>query len=141
MKHKLEEICDANEFTLEGKSDYCKVIDVYDGDTITIIFPFQGDYFKKKFRLYGIDTPEIRTKDLQEKEVAYKVKEYVTNKILNKIVWIKFTDWDKYGRLMGYLYFKKDSEDTLNNLLIKEGFAYEYKGGSKKKFVEWYNNQ
>lgn len=134
----LSELKDAPEFTLKGKFLECKVIDVYDGDTVTIIFPFENNCYKKKCRLSGIDTPEKRTKNLEEKKEAIRAKEFLEEIVMNKIVWIKFEDWDKYGRLMGYIYKNKNSQKSVNNLLVENGFAYEYDGGTKKIFEEWY---
>lgn len=138
MNKILSELKDAPEFTLEGKFLECKVIDVYDGDTVTIIFPFENNCYKKKCRLFGIDTPEKRTKNLEEKKAAIIAKEFLEEIVLNKIVWIKFEDWDKYGRLMGHIYKNKNSKNSINNMLVENGFAYKYDGGTKKKFEEWY---
>lgn len=100
---------DAAPFSPEGQILKCKVNDVYDRDTITVIFPFTDVwnslrpgivYCKDKLRLSGIDTPEIRTKNLKEKEAGYMVRDWLKTQILGKVVWIHFEKKEKYGRLM-----------------------------------------
>ena len=54
---------DVPEFSLSGYKCYCKVLDVYDGDTITLGFIFSKNIYKKRCRLEGIDCAEIRTKN------------------------------------------------------------------------------
>lgn len=55
-------------FSLVGTASYVRVVNVYDGDTITIIFRFGSHFYHKRCRIYGIDTPEIRTKNNEEKQ-------------------------------------------------------------------------
>ena len=116
----------------------CKVIKIFDGDSVTIVFPFGGNFWKKQCRLSGIDTPEIRSKSKFEKNAAYLAKEYVSNILLNKIIWIHFEDWDKYGRLLGTFYLDQDKKINVCQQIIDQGHAYKYNGGKKKKFEEWY---
>ena len=68
-----------------------KVVDVYDGDTITVVLYNKGDFEKHKLRLNGIDTPELKPKkDIENREdeieKAKDAKEFLSNQILNKIV-------------------------------------------------------
>lgn len=137
----ISELTDADEFTLEGNFLECKVIDVYDGDSITIIFPFGGKYWKKNCRLYGIDTPETRTRSLEEKQAGLIAKGRLCKYILDKVVWIDFRKWDKYGRLMGIIYLDKEKSVNVCEKMIEEGHAYEYFGKTKRKFSEWYTEK
>ena len=61
-------IDDAPEFSLDGYKVNGKVVDVYDGDSVKIVFSLHNSFYKWKCRLEGIDTPELRTYDLKEKE-------------------------------------------------------------------------
>jgi endonuclease YncB( thermonuclease family) len=129
--------------SLDGQKLRCKVVDVYDADTVTLIVPFAGLYFKKKCRLTGIDAAEKRTKNLEEKKVALKGQQYVSDLILNKEVWVDCGDWDKYGRLLGTIYTKKSQmragwDRSLNRAIVAEGFAYLYDGKKKRAFAEWH---
>ena len=55
-------------FSLNGKTFTAKVVDVYDGDTITVVFKVFNQYYKWNCRIMHVDTPEIKTKDKIEKE-------------------------------------------------------------------------
>ena len=124
---------DATEFSFEGDFKEAKVLEVYDGDTITVAFPFGGKMFRWKCRLNGVDTPELRTRNLKEKEFGYKVRDYLREKILGKVVKISCKDFDKYGRLLVEVY---DDTESVNNWLIENEYAFAYDGGTKKKWFE-----
>ena len=65
--------------TFKGKRFNCKVVSVYDGDTIKAVFPIMDSgsmkLYKWNCRLNGVDTPELRTKNKLEKELGYKVRD------------------------------------------------------------------
>ena len=126
---------DAIDFSFEGDLIEAKVMSVYDGDTIKVAFPFGRKMFKWNCRLSGIDTPELRTKNLKEKEFGYKVRDLLREKIDGKIVKIKCGDFDKYGRLLIKIYVPEETE-TINQWLIMNGFAFAYDGGTKKIWFE-----
>lgn len=107
-----------------------KVIKVYDGDTIWVAIKYNHKYVKIKVRLLGIDTPEIRTKSLEEKEKGILARDYLSNLILNKIVKLHCDKFDKYGRLLGKIYFKNK---CVNDTMIDKGYGVSYDGGSKNK--------
>lgn len=122
----------------------CKVIDVYDGDTITVILPFCGRFFKSKCRLLGIDSPEIRTRDPVEKTAALAAREWLRHQILNQRVWLQCKGYDKYGRLLADVYPHNWVQGggkmlfacpSYNERLLQEGYAVAYDGGTKKPFV------
>ena len=145
-KQKLEEIfakydVGTSIFTLKGRKCWGRVVDVYDGDTIKIILPIFGEFFRFNARLDGIDTAEIKSADDEIKKLAKKAKERLTELIAEKhnmegknlvwIVWVECLEWDKYGRLLVNIY-KKPGGESLAKTLIKENLAYEYDGGRKK---------
>lgn len=122
-------------YSLSGKSKWCKVIDIYDGDTINLIFVENHELQHHKFRLYGIDTPEIKPLRNAENrqqiiDAAKKAREYLKSLILDKIVFVKFTKEEKYGRLMGEL-FTEPNGQSINQLMIESGHANFYNGGKK----------
>ena len=117
-------------FDFNNKTFICKCIDVYDGDSITVIFYLFNDYYKFKIRLAGIDTPEIRTKDIEEKKNGLIARDFLRTKILNKICKIECKKNDKYGRVLAYIYV---NDENINTLLISKKYAVEYNGGFKKK--------
>ena len=120
--------------TFADETIKCKVVDVYDGDTITIIFRNHCFLEKYKLRLYGIDTPELKPlKDIENRDIiienAKKARDALKNKILNKIVKITFMKEEKYGRLLGTIYYNKEN---INDWMIKNNFGKSYFGGKKE---------
>ena len=120
---------DISYFSFNNEEKQAKCIKVYDGDTITVVFDTFGTLCKHRIRLYGIDTPEIRTKDLVEKEKGFEARDFLRSIILNKIITIKCGEFDKYGRLLGTVIH---DGSNINELLIEKKYAYAYFGGTKK---------
>jgi micrococcal nuclease len=125
-------------FDLRGRNISAKVLSVYDGDTITIGFKFRGEYWRSSLRIYGIDTPELkpirrgRSEEsiLKEKEAAEKARDYLSGRILGKLITVKFNKSnDKYGRLLGEVFL---GEENLAETMIGLGLGYEYGGGKKR---------
>lgn len=128
--------------TLDGINCECKVVDVYDADTVTLMLPLEGKLYMVKCRLFGIDSAEKRTKNLEEKKVSLEAAKWLSELIKGKVIWVKCGDWGKYGgRMLGTLYMTKedmDADHSINNKIVKMGYAYVYNGKKKKKFEEWY---
>jgi endonuclease YncB( thermonuclease family) len=125
-------------FTFKNKEFIAKPVNIYDGDTFTAIFKFKDEYIKYKCRSLGYDSPEIKpllSKPNRELEIenAKKAKERFTELLTkNKLVTIKCDDFDKYGRILVTIYNNIDN-DSINNIMIKEGHGYIYNGGTKNK--------
>jgi micrococcal nuclease len=114
-----------------------RVIKVYDGDTITIasMLPYpQSPIYRFSVRLRGIDTPEMRTKDPNEKEIARKAKEALSKLVLWKWVKLTDTDTDKYGRLLAQVQYGKIN---LSQWMINGRYAVPYDGGTKTAPSNW----
>lgn len=129
---------------MDGMILQCRVTQVYDGDSITLIAPFYGVPFIVKCRLMGIDSAEVRSKDPLEKAYALETREYVKKRIEGAMVWVECLKMDKYGRLLGYIYQTSDCSDrtaSLNNHLVDSGLAYFYEGKTKRSFKEWCSNE
>ena len=115
---------------------------VVDGDTIDALIDVGFDiWVKKRIRYKGIDTWESRTRDLNEKKLGLAAK--ARNKELLESVSsksgyfrIKSYGMGKYGRVLADIFIQdKNGKDVfVNDILIKEGHAYEYEGGKKKIF-------
>ena len=115
----------------------CKLVRVVDGDTADAMIDLGFDtWVKKRIRFKGVDCWESRTRDLDEKKKGLAAKEF-TKKLLEYSDEGKFAlrshGVGKYGRVLGEL-FVKGNEQSLNELLIENGHAYEYEGGKKKIF-------
>ncbi len=114
-----------------------KVYKVVDGDTIDvdIYLGFNISFFQR-VRLAGIDTPESRTTDKNEKVLGLEVKKRLDEilKAATKVVirTEKPDSTEKYGRILGWI-FVDDQKTSINEDLIKDGFAWEYMGETKIK--------
>ena len=118
---------------------------VLDGDTIDVTIDLGFDLYKKeRVRIAGVDTPEKRTRDLEEKALGIDATNWLKKKLEDTIA----GDGDelsirtelvggmgKYGRLLGWLYINEDTI-SLNEQMITEGYAWAYDGGTKQKDFE-----
>ena len=121
-----------------------KINRVVDGDTIDVTIDLGFDLTKKeRVRVAGVDTPEKRTRDLEEKALGIDATNWLKTKLDGAI---KGDDdliirtelvggMGKYGRLLGWLYIG-DAEVSLNEQMITEGYAWAYDGGTKQKNFE-----
>ena len=121
-----------------------KINRVIDGDTIDVTLDLGFSLTKKeRVRIAGVDTPEKRTRDKEEKELGIDATNWLKDKIKDTL-----TGDDeltirtelvggvgKYGRLLGWLYVG-DDDYSLNEQMITEGYAWPYDGGTKQKNFE-----
>ncbi|MAH19878.1 MAG: hypothetical protein CMB96_00265 [Flavobacteriaceae bacterium] len=117
---------------------YGRVVDVYDGDTITIVgyVKHNPELFRFSVRLNGIDCPEMKGKNINEKKVAKLAKRYVYDLVYNKIITLEKVSLDKYGRVLANVIF--DNRDIAKELLEKN-MAVSYDGGTKVCPEDWLN--
>ncbi len=121
-----------------------KINKVVDGDTIDVTIDLGFDLTKKeRVRVAGIDTPEKRTRDLEEKALGIDATNWLKEKLQKAVA----GDDDllirtelvggvgKYGRLLGWLYIG-DEPVSINEEMIGEGYAWPYDGGKKQKDFE-----
>jgi micrococcal nuclease len=116
------------------------VTNVVDGDTIDVVIDLGFDImFASRVRLAGIDTPESRTKDKDEKALGLESKEYLKKHLKDaKSVVIKtekINSSEKFGRILGWVYVNGDTE-SLNDKMINDGYAWGYMGETKVKDFE-----
>ncbi len=115
-----------------------------DGDTIDVTIDLGFDLFKKeRVRIAGVDTPEKRTRNLEEKALGLDATDWLKDKqegaisgdddlvIRTELV----GGTGKYGRLLGWCYIG-DSTLSLNEQMIEEGYAHAYDGGTKNMDIE-----
>ena len=117
---------------------------VLDGDTIDVTIDLGFDLYKKeRVRVAGVDTPEKRTRDLEEKELGIDATNWLKEKLESTLAGDDQLSIrtelvggvGKYGRLLGWLYVG-DKDVSLNEQMIEEGYAWEYDGGTKQKNFE-----
>ena len=121
-----------------------KINRVVDGDTIDVTIDLGFDLYKKeRVRVAGVDTPEKRTRNLEEKALGVDATAWLKSKLEETIKGdeelIVRTELKggvgKYGRLLGWLYVG-DSNISLNEQMITEGYAHAYDGGTKNMDLE-----
>ena len=121
-----------------------EIVKVVDGDTIDVLIDLGFDLYKKeRVRIAGVDTPEKRTRDLEEKalgvDATYWMKKQLEDTIAGDEELTIRTELKggtgKYGRLLGWLYVG-DATVSLNEQMITEGYAWSYDGGTKQKNFE-----
>ena len=117
---------------------------VVDGDTLDITIDLGFDLYKKeRVRVAGVDTPEKRTKNLEEKALGIDATNWLKEKLEGTLAGDDELSvrtelvggTGKYGRLLGWLYIGDDSV-SLNEQMIAEGLAWAYDGGTKQKDFE-----
>jgi endonuclease YncB( thermonuclease family) len=115
--------------------NYGKVVKVYDGDTITIVtLLFNGDVssksklYKFNVRILGIDTPELKTKNVGEKGLAIIARNALSELVLNKVVKLENVSYDKYGRILCNVYL---DNVNISEWLVSNNHAVLYNGGTK----------
>ena len=121
-----------------------EITNVVDGDTIDVVIDLGFDIYKhERVRIAGIDTPEKRTRDLEEKKLGIDATNWMKGTLEDTIngeheLTIRTElkgGVGKYGRLLGWLYVG-DEEKSLNEQMIDEGYAWCYDGGTKRKDFE-----
>lgn len=122
-----------------------KVLNVIDGDTIDLMIDLGFNiHHKIRVRLFGVNTPESRTKDLAEKEMGLRAKSF-TKDWLDRHGWVYVNTIpdknDKYGRILAKIYSSEDVDSPitacLNTDIIQAGFAREYYGVGDKTWSEF----
>ena len=118
-----------------GKITKCRVCNIHDGDTFTIIYFIKKHTpFKIKIRMSGIDAPEINSKNKLEIAAGKAVTQWLCDRIAaQKYWWVLPQYWEKYGgRILGKLYPTSDMITSINEEMINKGLAISYKGGKKE---------
>jgi micrococcal nuclease len=114
---------------------------VVDGDTIDVLIDVGFSmHYAGRVRFYGVNAPESRTSNLEEKKAGLAAKEFVEQWVAsnNNIVYLKTIKDknEKYGRILAEIY-NQDKTECLNIELIKAGLAKEYFGVGSKTWAEF----
>jgi micrococcal nuclease len=114
-----------------------EVVRVVDGDTIDLNIDLGFSLTKKeRVRLAGIDTPESRTRDLEEKKLGLEAKEFLERRLSDGVdsgLRVKTEKDGKYGRMLGWIYC---GQMNINEEMVQRGYAWKYDGGSKEKDLD-----
>ena len=122
----------------------CKIVKIIDGDTVDVDIDlgFGVWLHKERIRLYGIDTPESRTRDLDEKVYGLKAKELVETLMPVGSIQTLITEKDKsgkFGRILGKFRVHEPHLDRyviLNDFMVDNYYAVKDNGQSKDKIAE-----
>lgn len=127
-------------FSFNGKILLAKVINIIDGDTIKVNI-FVGKELKQfVIRMYGYDSPEMKTKNPIEKDYALRSKNIISELIFNKIVKLECFKYDKYGRILANVFVKSFGKIiNVNQFMIDNYLGYPYFGLTKIIFQELYD--
>jgi len=125
-------------FSFDGITTKAKVVDIYDGDTCSVVFRHNGKYIKYRTRALGYDTSEIRPlKSIADREnvIAHAKyqKEEFTKLVMqnNGIITIDFHKFEKYGRILATYYIDNNLSKSINTIMIEKHGAKPYFGGKK----------
>ena len=103
---------------------YTKIDKIVDGDTCDVFIDLGFSvWHKERIRLAGIDTAEKNT------PLGKALKEFLIKNLEGKLVKLEVSKPDKYGRYLGKVYL--NSEESINDQLIRNGLAKPYGGDSK----------
>lgn len=144
------------EFSFMGRKLWARVVSVYDGDTMTLVFPVSDCMYKFNARMFGIDTCEMKSKEAANKDLALKARNRVIELVTKKpfalqvnagrkeilryleedvyLVWIECLEFDKYGRVLVKVFPDSNlgpDARTFSDVLIEEKLAYPYFGDTK----------
>ncbi len=138
-----------------------EVVRIVDGDTIDVVLDLGFDIYKKeRVRLAGVDTPEKRTRDKEEKALGIDASRWLDDALTLPegidliITTLKQKQSGKYGRMLGWLYAGRErvfealnqaadpslncgwKDQSINAQMIDQGYAWEYDGGTKDKDLQ-----
>ena len=139
------------EFSLSGYQGWARVVNVYDGDSPTIVLKYNNSFYRFSTRMYGIDTMEMTSKDPEIKQKAllakFRLIELISGQVLPQstskadikkffsdnvfIVWVECLEMDKYGRVLHKMKRTNTDPETFNDILVKDNLALPYFGGTK----------
>lgn len=133
-------------FDFKDRKGWVRLLDVYDGDTITVLYKADNTYFKHNVRLLGIDTPEMRGSGaeaglsakhelltlltLDDVFMSLSKKEIATELLKHPcMIYIECHGYDKYGRILARVFNRQNLD--VSKRLIELGFGIEYHGGAR----------
>lgn len=144
---------DVPRFDFDGQKFWVRLHSIHDGDTVGVVTEIDSKLYRMTTRLIGLDTPEIRTKDLNEKKLAIAARNRVANWALPEhfqvngvytekeikqllaqnpvLLWMKCGETEKYGRITSELFADSSENSCINSILLKEGYGDAYEGGTK----------
>jgi endonuclease YncB( thermonuclease family) len=141
-------------FGMQGVHCWARVLDCHDGDTcrLGIVLP-DGNACQIVVRLQGIDAPEMRSRDADERRAAVAARDRLVDwlhpglmsgnnasidrALMEHIVmaYVRIAKSEKYGRWLCTLHRNEDDEESVNDVLVREGHAKPYDGKISKPYA------
>lgn len=134
-----------DQFSLNGIKQFCRIVDILDGDTLSVILLLNTQYYRFNIRLYGIDTCEIKSKNLEIHNKGIDAKNRIISLLCssNKVTgfdanalskkeikdffcnnfitaYISCKEFDKFGRTLADIYLYNEECSDLNEITKKE---------------------
>lgn len=111
-----------------------RVVNVYDGDTLTVLCSLAGELWKCNVRVKGVDCPEMRGRGADEKAAATAVRDVVRRRCNGEVCGLKTHGMDKYGRIIAEI--SMPCGDDLATFLLRHGLARAYAGDTRHPFSQ-----
>lgn len=136
------------DFSYDGMVVNGRVVSVYDGDTLRIVFRYRGELQQHNCRMLGYDSPEMKPPSANknrelEKDAALVAKATLEARTINQLIKVECHGFDKYGRILVVLYTRRTGclffgcghkGYNINQYMIENGFGVPYDGGTKAPF-------
>lgn len=158
LKFYTQHDLDTPHISLAGIKSYCRIVDVYDGDSLSIVLPYNDlkNVYKFQVRLQNIDTCEITSKNVENRAKAVQARNRVIELLTNLpqqqglqsrkdvqkvfredvyVAWIELSEMDKYNRVLADVYpigHTSTTSRSISAILVEEHLAYPYFGQTKK---------
>lgn len=121
---------DFKKFVHMEDGDKALVIKVYDGDTLTVGWRHGKSLVRESVRIRGIDTPELRSKCMEEKNLAWLAKSRLEDVTLRQYVTLVAPETDKYGRILCDL--RTETIPSISEYMLQTGAICREYGGGKR---------
>ena len=132
-------------FNIKDEVFPAKCVRVYDGDTIYVVFEYNGILSEFAIRMYGYNSAELKTANEDEKKKGLAAKEYIKELVLGKHVFVQMLGNDKYGgRWLGKVYLVREDGGNdkfanivggcVNSMMVAAGHGVPYFGKGEKKY-------
>lgn len=112
-----------------------KIVKIYDGDTVHVVFLYGNEPIRFAIRILGIDTPEMKSKNPLEKQAAQRCKEVLESELSKENCTLVIRNHDKYGGRLLADFYDEDGKNIAEKM-ISRGFGRSYNGEKKPDWTD-----